>query len=190
MKKTILIIMAVVLGLGTAFAHPVDVNTAKNLGQQFVQSKFEMTRSAELSLYYTVSSDRGQACLYVFNVGTTGFVIVSASDNVRPILGYSQNGNFDATNPYNGAMYMLETYKNSISYAMENEIQATPEIAAEWESLKNYGRLPGNRGGKVEPLVQTRWNQNNPYNLYAPATQGGHSGSGGRCYAGCVATAS
>lgn len=189
MKKTILIIMAVVLGLGTAFAHPVDVNTAKNLGQQFVQSKFEMTRSAELSLYYTVSSDRGQACLYVFNVGTTGFVIVSASDNVRPILGYSQNGNFDATNPYNGAMYMLETYKNSISYAMENEIQATPEIAAEWESLKNYGRLPGNRGGKVEPLVQTRWNQNNPYNLYAPATQGGHSGSGGRCYAGCVATA-
>ena len=189
MKKTILLILAIVFAFGAAFAGPVDVKSAKNLGQQFVQSKFEPTRLADLELYYTVSSDRGQACAYVFNLGTTGFVIVAASDNVRPILGYSQNGNFDATNPHNGAMFMLETYKNSITYAMENNIQATPEIAAEWESLRTYGRLSSNKGGKVGPLVQTKWNQNSPYNLYAPATQGGHAGAGGRCYAGCVATA-
>lgn len=189
MKKTFLFIMAVALGFGTAIAGPVDVNTAKDLGQKFVQSKFEQTRSADLNLYYTVNSDQGEACVYVFNVGSTGFVLVSATDNVRPILGYSQNGNFDATNPLNGAMYMLETYKNSITYAMKNNIAATPEIAAEWESLRTYGRLNDNRGSKVGPLVQTKWNQNAPYNLYAPATQGGHSGSGGRCYAGCVATA-
>ena len=186
MKKLLLLAVAAIIGFGTAIAAPVGVNTAKTLGQKFVQSKFDQTRSADLNLYYTVTSDRGQACAYVFNVGTTGFVIVSASDNVRPILGYSQNGNFDATNPYNGAMYMLETYKNSISYAIEENIAATPEIAEEWESLNNYGRLPGKNRGKVEPLVWTKWNQNSPYNLYAPAASGG---PGGRCYAGCVATA-
>lgn len=189
MKKTVLLIMAVVFAMGAAFARPVDVNTAKSLGQQFLQTKFEMTRGADLQLYYTVTSDNGEPCAYVFNNGNEGFVIVAASDNVRPILGYSNNGPFDASNPLNGAMYMLETYKNSISYAIAENIKATPEIAAEWESLRTYGRLSSNRGGKVGPLVQTKWNQDSPYNLYAPPTQGGHQGAGGRCYAGCVATA-
>lgn len=171
------------------FANPVDVNTAKSLGQMFLQAKFEMTRSADLQLYYTVTSDNGEPCAYVFNLGNEGFVIVAASDNVRPILGYSNNGAFDASNPYNGAMYMLETYKNSISYAIEKSIDATPDIARQWESLRNCGKLSNKRGGTVGPLVQTKWNQNSPYNLYAPPVQGGQSGPGGRCYAGCVATA-
>ena len=34
MKKTVLIIMTVFLGLGIASAGPVDVNTAKSLGQK------------------------------------------------------------------------------------------------------------------------------------------------------------
>ncbi len=189
MKKTGLLLLTLVLALGTAFAGPVDVNSAKSLGQKFLQTRFEMTRGADLQLYYTVSSDNGDPCAYVFNNGTEGFVIVAAADNVRPILGYSNNGAFDATNPYNGAMYMLETYKNSISYAVEKRIAATPEIASEWEMLRTYGRLSNRKEGVVGPLVQTKWNQNSPYNLYAPPTQGGHSGSGGRCYAGCVATA-
>lgn len=189
MKKTGLLLLTLVLALGTAFAGPVDVNSAKSLGQKFLQTRFEMTRGADLQLYYTVSSDNGDPCAYVFNNGTEGFVIVAAADNVRPILGYSNNGAFDATNPYNGAMYMLETYKNSISYAIEKQIAATPEIASEWEMLRTYGRLSNRKEGVVGPLVQTKWNQNSPYNLYAPPTQGGHSGSGGRCYAGCVATA-
>ncbi len=189
MRKLLSLVVAVILGLGTLYANPVDVNTAKELGQKFVQAKFELTRSADLQLYYTVTSDKGEPCAYVFNMGKEGFVIVAASDNVCPILGYSKNGAFDASNPYNGAMYMLETYKNSISYAIEKNIAATPEIAGMWKSVENCGRLNNKKPGSVGPLVQTRWNQDSPYNLYAPATQGGHAGAGGRCYAGCVATA-
>lgn len=189
MKKLFLLAATLILGITTLTANPVDVKTAKSLGQMYVQNKFDQTRSGDLNLTYTVTSDNGEACVYVFNVGSTGFVLVSASDNVRPILGYSENGNFDASNPHNGAMYMLETYKNSISYAIENNIEATPEIAAEWESLRTYGRLNNKKAGSVGPLVQTLWNQDSPYNLYAPPTQGGHAGAGGRCYAGCVATA-
>lgn len=186
MKKLLLLAVVAMLGVGSAFAAPVSVNTAKSLGQKFVQANFKQTRSADLQLYYTVASDNGAPCAYVFNLGNEGFVIVAASDNVRPVLGYSENGPFDATNPYNGAMYMLETYKNSISYAIENNIDATPEIAGQWESLRNCGKLSSKRGKTVGPLVKTKWNQNSPYNLYAPAAAGG---PGGRCYAGCVATA-
>lgn len=189
MKKLLLLTVAVVLGMGAMFANPVDVNAAKSLGQKFVQANFEKTMRADLELYYTVTSDNGEPCVYVFNIGNEGFVMVAASDNVRPILAYSENGPFDASNPYNGAMFMLETYKNSISYAIEENIAATPDIAGMWKSLENCGKLSDKRGGRVGPLVQTKWNQNSPYNLYAPATQGGHAGAGGRCYAGCVATA-
>lgn len=186
MKKLFFLAVAAMIGMGAAFAGPIDVNTAKSLGQKYFQAKFELTRSVDLQLYYTVTSDNGVPCAYVFNKGNEGFVIVAASDNVRPILGYSNNGAFDATNPYNGAMYMLETYKNSISYAIESNLKPTPEIAAQWESLQNCGKLNNKRAAVVGPLVQTKWNQNSPYNLYAPAASGG---PGGRCYAGCVATA-
>lgn len=186
MKKLFILAVAAMIGMGTAFAGPVDVNTAKALGQKYFQAKFELTRSVDLQLYYTVTSDNGVPCAYVFNKGNEGFVIVAASDNVRPILGYSNHGAFDATNPYNGAMYMLETYKNSISYAIEKELKPTPEIASQWQSLQNCGKLNNKRAAVVGPLVQTKWNQNSPYNLYAPAASGG---PGGRCYAGCVATA-
>ena len=188
MKKLLTLVIAVVLGMGSLFANPVDVNTAKALGQKYVQAKFEMTRNADLTLYYTVTSDKGEPCAYVFNLGNEGFVIVAASDNVRPILGYSENGAFDASNPYNGAMYMLETYKNSISYAIEKNIKPTPEIAAQWRSLENCGRLNNKKRGTVGPLLTTKWNQNSPYNLYAPASSAAGA-PGGRCYAGCVATA-
>ena len=186
MKKLLTLVLAVILGIGTISAKSVDVNTAKSLGQMFVQANFEKTMRADLQLYYTVTSDNGEPCVYVFNIGNEGFVMVAASDNVCPILAYSENGPFDASNPYNGAMFMLETYKNSISYAIEKNIKATPKIAGQWESLRNCGRLSNKRGGTVGPLVRTKWNQNSPYNLYAPAAAGG---PGGRCYAGCVATA-
>ncbi|MBO6058020.1 MAG: C10 family peptidase [Bacteroidales bacterium] len=188
MKKLLTLVIAVVLGMSALFANPVDVNTAKSLGQKFVQANFEKTMRAGLDLYYTVTSDNGQPCVYVFNIGNEGFVMVAASDNVRPILAYSENGPFDATNPYNGAMFMLETYKNSISYAIEKNINPTPEIAGQWESLNNCGKLSNKRAHTVGPLVQTKWNQNSPYNLYAPPSSAAGA-PGGRCYAGCVATA-
>lgn len=189
MKKLLTLVIAVIIGMGALYANPVDVNAAKSLGQMFVQANFKQTRNADLQLYYTVTSDNGQPCAYVFNIGNEGFVIVAASDNVRPILGYSEESAFDASNLYNGAMYMLETYQNSIGYAIEKNISATPDIKSEWIALGNCGKLNNSRVETVGPLVKTKWNQDSPYNLYSPPTQGGHEGSAGRCYAGCVATA-
>ena len=185
MKKYLMSLLALVLGIGMVQANPVNVSQAKYVGQQFVQANFQQSRQMDdLTLVYTGTSTRGEACFYVFNVGTNGFVMVSADDFYRPIIGYSDEHNFDTNiNPELG--YMLDQLIASRTGRLTGK--AAPKIAAEWESVMNSGRLISRHGGRDKfYLVQTKWDQGTPYNLYCPAATGG---PGGRCYAGCVATA-
>ncbi len=185
MKKYLMSLLALVLGIGMVQANPVNVSQAKYVGQQFVQANFQQLRQMDdLTLVYTGTSTRGEACFYVFNVGTNGFVMVSADDFYRPIIGYSDERNFDTNiNPELG--YMLDQLIASRTGRLTGK--AAPKIAAEWESVMNSGRLISRHGGREKfYLVQTRWDQGTPYNLYCPEAAGG---PGGRCYAGCVATA-
>ena len=98
MKKSFLFIIAL-LACDLVMANPVDVNMAKTLGQKFVENRFDVARQGhDLALAYTAYADRGEACYYVFNVGETGFIIMSADDCYRPIIGYSENGKYDVNN--------------------------------------------------------------------------------------------
>jgi hypothetical protein len=185
MKKYLMTMLALVFGLGLVQANPVGVSQAKYVGQQFVQANFEQSRQAqELTLVYTGTSTRGEACFYVFNVGNDGFVMVSADDFYRPIIGYSKNRSFDTNiNPELG--YMLNQL--IASRTGKNTGKATPKVAAEWQSVMNSGKLISRNGGRGEfYLVQTQWDQGSPYNYFCPQAAGG---PGGRVYAGCVATA-
>ena len=154
--------LALVLGIGMAQANPVSLSQAKYVGQQFVQANFEQARqSSELIHVYTGTSSRGDACFYVFNVGETGFVMISADDFYRPILGYSTEGKFDAQNINPEFGYMLN--KVIANRSGRNTGNAVPKVAAEWQSVMNSGRLisrNGNRGKFF--LVKTRWDQNSP----------------------------
>ena len=185
MKKYVMSLLALVLGLGAVQANPVSLNQAKFVGQQFVQAQFEQSRqSNDLTLVYTGSSMRGEACFYVFNVGDKGFVMVSADDYFRPIVGYSKEGVFPVDNMPDGLRYQLD---NIIDGRSGRTGIATPEVAAEWELVANTGRLKSRFGGRSSFfLLTTKWDQDSPYNLYCPEYAGG---PGGRCYAGCVATA-
>ena len=185
MRKYLLTLLALVLGAGMVQAHPVSVSQAKVVGQQFVQSKFEQSRqSQDLTLVYTGVSNRSEACFYVFNVGETGFVMVSADDLFRPIVGYSDEGTFDAENINPELGYKLNQLIDARSGHTGNP---TPMVKAEWDLVMANGSLISRNGGRGDSyLVQTKWNQDNPYNLYAPAAAGG---PGGRAYAGCCATA-
>ena len=186
MKKYLMSLLALVLGIGMVQAKPVSVSQAKYVGQQFVQANFEQSRqSDDLTLVYTGTSTRGEACFYVFNVGNHGFVMVSADDFYRPIVGYSDERSFDAENINPELGYMLDKLIASRTGRLTGK--ATPKIAAEWQSVMNSGRLISRNGGREKfYLVQTRWDQGSPYNYFCPQASGG---PGGRVYAGCVATA-
>ena len=185
MKKYLMSVLALALGIGMVHANPVSLSQAKYVGQQFVQAKFEQSRqSNELTLVYTGTSNRGEACFYVFNVGDNGFVMVSADDYFRPILGYSKEGVFPVNDMPDGLRYRLNSIIEGRTGRSGN---ASPEVAAEWELVNKTGRLVSKNGGRSEFfMLSTKWDQKSPYNLYCPEAAGG---PGGRCYAGCVATA-
>lgn len=181
MKKYLLSVLALVLGVGMLHAGPVDVNRAKMVGQQFAQSTME-TKGGSLELVYAPVTERGNTAFYVFNIGKEGFVVVSADDYYRPIIGFSMTEPFDLNVP--GRAYYLRTIERA-----RRSHTGTPsvDVAAEWEMLANEGRLMSKNGGRaVAPLCSTKWNQSYPYNYYCPEFAGC---PGGHFYAGCVATA-
>ncbi len=183
MKKLLSLTVAILLGIGAIYANPVDVNSAKIVGQKFVQTKFEASRGANLELVYTFSIDR-EKIFYVFNVDDNGFVVVSADDMFRPIVGYGTGETFDTENP--ARMYYLNALAEGRT--LDRNKVNDPKVAEEWESVRNYGRvLADDRGRIVDALIQTKWNQNPaPYNSECPADP---HGPGGHVYVGCVATA-
>ena len=185
MKKHLLTLFVLLLGLNSLNANPINLEKAKNIGQKFACVKINNElKINDLQLVYTGTSQRGEACFYVFNAGTTGFVIVSADDRFRPIVGYSNEGTFATENMSPELAFYLDkiiearTSRNAVLF--DNTEQ-------EWQSVATTGKLLSRNGGRgVDYICQTKWNQDSPYNLYAPEAS---NGPGGRCYAGCVATA-
>ena len=185
MKKTVLLVMALTIAFGATFAGPVDKETAKSLGQKFVAANFEVTRGSVQHVYTWTDKDGGN-CFYVYNVDETGFVAVSADDNFRPIVGYSEEGAFDANNISPEFAFYMDALAEGRRQLKGSAVD--PMVSVEWERLANTGRLLSYNGGKGVPfLVHTRWNQNPaPYNSMCPSDPGG---PGGHAYVGCVATA-
>ena len=163
MKKQLLMLFALLLGLNTLNANPVDLVKAKNIGQKFACAKINNELSSnDLQLVYTGSSQRGEACFYVFNAGTTGFVIVSADDRFRPIVGYSNEGTFTTENMSPELVFYLDkiiearTSRNAVLF--DNTEQ-------EWQSVATTGKLISRNGGRaVDYICTTKWNQDSPYN--------------------------
>ncbi len=163
MKRYLISMIALALCIGMAQANPVGVSQAKYVGQQFVQANFDQSR----------------------NVGNEGYVMVSADDFYRPILGYSDEGIFDAQNINPNLGYMLNRVIESRSDKFTGE--PTPKVAAEWQNVMITGKLVSRNGNRTKfYLVQTKWDKNYPYNYYCPEAPGG---PGGHVDAGCVATA-
>ena len=78
MRRNLLVILALLLGITTLQAKPVDVAKAQRLGLNFVQHKALFAKKAvqDLQLAYTQYADNGMATMYVFNFDG-GYVIVS-----------------------------------------------------------------------------------------------------------------
>lgn len=185
MKKYLLLSLVVLLSMTTLNARPIDAARAKTIGQKYAQANFDSNlRNSDLQLVYTGSSSRGETCFYAFNVGEGGFVIVSADDRFRPIVGYSDEGPFETENMSPELAFYLEKI---IEARTSDNAVLFDDTEQEWQSVATTGRLLSRNGGRgVDYICTTKWNQDSPYNYYAPAAS---SGPGGRCYAGCVATA-
>jgi hypothetical protein len=129
------------------------------------------------------SNDQDEPVYYIFDAeDNQGFVIVSADDVAKPVLGYSDDGCYDENNlNFN---YWMDCLSQEIASAIENNIPQSDEIKIQWESF-----LTGNTSSlrssaaAIAPLVKTRWNQGAPFNNLCPVI------GSERTVTGCVATA-
>jgi hypothetical protein len=191
MKKRLLTLCFLAV-LGSLMAGPVDQQKAQKLGAKFLSTTAIGQKNADIQLNLVsaaVDLQRGGTDYYVFNVkGDEGFVIIAGDDRVKPILAYSTTGKFDPNNVSEGFAFTLNGFREEIQYVREHNLSATPDVTAEWKSVAANGSLNRGRSTRVvvEPLCQTLWNQNFPWNSQCPEDP---EGSGGHVYAGCVATA-
>ena len=110
MKKYIISIVCALCAMsGTAWAGPVDSQTAKQKAAAFLQKQAahagNARRAAALRAPQLSEAKAFGEALHVFNVaGDNGFVIVSGDDRTEEILGYVEGGSFDPNNmPDNSA---------------------------------------------------------------------------------------
>ena len=195
MRKQFLLMLILCLTASLAWAERIDVATARKVAASVAQREGAVSglRSAsDLSLVYAAAPGQsgsalrsgtmeGSADYFVFNFpGEKGFAIVAGDDRVRPVLGYSGEGCFDPDNLPENLCGMLAYYQDQITWANDKDIEATPDIAAEWNQLMSGTALRA-AGGKV--LQTAKWNQEEPYNNQTPVI------NGKKTYTGCGATA-
>ena len=161
MRRCSLLVAAIMMA-ATANASPVGRSEAKALAAAFLRQPSVEQVSAPFVNFY------------IFN-GDQSFVILSADDAVIPVLGYSfeQPFNMDMAE---GTKEWLQAYDDEIQSVKQEDIKASDEVKAAWESLRNEDRLPSKIVG---PLVDSYWSQYAPYNMHCPE----------ECVTGCVATA-
>lgn len=169
-------------------ANPVDFRTARQVGTMFVRAnaKMPLRNSDDLQLVTTYNINRGDAAFYVFNT-PNGFVIIAADDCSTPVLGYSDEGQFDLNNiPIQMEEY-LQGFVEQIQYGKEHQIQADENTTMQWELVMATGHLDNNRStNSVDPLLSELWNQGCYYNALCPSDA---LGPCGHTYVGCAAAA-
>ncbi|MDY2943047.1 MAG: C10 family peptidase [Paludibacteraceae bacterium] len=164
-------------------ASPRSASEAEALAAEFLQrhpalsspSGASRVASADaLTLAHThLQSDATTPAVYVFSRANEGFVLVSADDQSRSILGYADEGVFRTDDLPANVRFWLDMYAHEIERASKSV--ASGAVSSRSEYATTYTA--------VSPLCSATWDQGAPYNNLCPTK------SGERCVTGCVATA-
>ena len=183
--------LSLVLSLLFATVFCTIAQTAKMVNEALANKTAHAFASTHLnfkSQELTLVSAEG---IYVYNIGSQGFVIISGNTVLPPVLAWSDQGAFpDLEEAPDNYVSWIRHYDEMIDFAVANNIAPEPKIQCLWDEAAQ-GIFGTRNAQTVDPLVSTRWNQDCYYNEYCPATSGGWwwGGPCGHCYAGCVATA-
>jgi hypothetical protein len=187
-KITLSITVMILFGL-KAGAHLVSVSDAQTVALNFFKSTVDYsdTRGTlSVALNFTQREADGTVDFYVFDINPVhGFVIVSATDNVIPILGYSTETNFRSDFPEIGIKGWLHHIASRIHGAVILNMPASSKAAALWSVYRQSRRPETLKSTVVSPMLTTQWNQNPYYNLFCPFDHVNQ----GLCVTGCCATA-
>ncbi len=178
--------IAILISLSiTAMAKHVDLETAKSVAATFWMKNVQKGNIQKSGIEFRDITEQTEfANIYILNTNG-GFVIVSADDVAKPILGYSQQGVFNPENIPANAKSWLRNYCYEIQYAIDNNIETSEENREAWNNLRNGAGLTPRSTRTVSQLLTTYWNQRPYYNALCPYDEE----EGELSVTGCVATA-
>ena len=180
MKKIVLFVFVLIISVMALQAKPINRSLALTAAQKFATTQFAMERATPELVYTGVNE-----AFYVFNLDDHSFVIIAGDDAHRPVIGFSDQSTFDVSNIPPALAYYLDGEAECMLQL--RQAVATPDVAAEWASMLEHGRLISRYGGRSTGyFCQTKWDQSYPYNYCCPEDP---NGSGGHAIVGCLATA-
>ncbi len=169
------VLLTFIVGIAGVPSHAEQVteNAARAIAAQFMAQK-KLGNIATAAPRMLRGKATAQPALYVFNAEKSqGWVIVSGEDRTRPVLGYSDKGNFDPTNVPENMQAWLDQYVEEIALLDEGVITID----------RSQSDVHPKAGSAVSPLLTSQWDQGAPFNLQCPKVGSNY------CVTGCVATA-
>ena len=124
--------------------------------------------------------------VHVIRLAPSGYLILNSDDRLPLVVAFSEDAPLSLDDvPGNALRAFLQQH-----VAKAAEELAKPVADGTEEPLAAPAMMAAASGDElISPLLETTWNQCNPYNLLAPADPYGDSYYGYRAPTGCVATA-
>ncbi|RLD54369.1 MAG: hypothetical protein DRJ01_18100, partial [Bacteroidetes bacterium] len=187
MKKVtfVLIILSI---FGFLFASFQKFDTAQKIAINFLNHKMQ---NLTVSDKYEIVTSK-QTIAYVFNLEPNGFVIVSANNEIYPIIAYSFTNQLEQNNYDENLIFqMLERdislkedfYQSNHKQALENKKKWDDILQNKWLE-RDFQQWPSAGSTTTDGWVETKWGQSGVFNQFCPIDN-----SGQRSVVGCVATA-
>jgi hypothetical protein len=191
--KHFILLLAILTSPILALPGNIQKNQASLVAYNFFCERATISNSIDLNtigVKQVRTAGNINSAMYICEMLPRGFVIVSASDNVKPVLAYSFESNFTEQQlPPDGFIAWMNHYSQQIEFSIASNQLPLQNVKLEWQRLLSDNFSVNKRmktAQSVEPLLVSKWNQDSPYNSWCPIDP---AGPGDRCYAGCVATA-
>ncbi len=190
-----------------ALAAPVDTAHAETAVKGWLRADkapLQTVIGQNVNHVKTYNDERGNPLYHVASLNPSGFVIISADDQIEPIIGFAPAGDFDPS--LQNALGALVARDLPARHARVKALAAagvrdTPSPAkSKWDKFVTNGLLAAGIKSslasvsdvRVAPLIQTLWDQTTTtdkfacYNYYTPPFSAGNADN---YPSGCVATA-
>jgi hypothetical protein len=182
-----LLCIALFIFVASAQAQQISKIEAASIASAFYKQRLMMhhktSTAFDIKDIVEVQSEE-QLVAYAINFKAGGFALVSASKKTLPVLGYSFENNFNPSQVPDALKAWLAYYGRQLSDA--NGRSGPDSWIAQHRNLLTASFRTDGPWRYVEPMLRTSWDQGINYNGSCPPDV---QGPGGRCYAGCVATA-
>ena len=187
MKKLFISIFALLVSV-SLFAERITLEDAATVANNFMNVAVTSVNGVKKAapakrMVHKAMNTTEEPQYYLYeNENGEGWVIIAANDAVTPILAYSETGHFRTDNMPSNIRHWMGKYDQFIKRIETDGVEAAEETKAEWKALRK-GVRKAQAAAVVGPLIQTKWDQDAPYNNLCPGT------GRNKAYTGCVATA-